>query len=304
MKKACMVLILVAFLVFPVFASEKMKLTFNVGGMITAISQGYDINFTEQLSEAVNLSWDEALADIGNSFGFDMGIGIYLLPHFELYASYSSCGGIALGDYSFSYPYVEGYVQRDYVHRTLTPGIMTDVEHEYKTSVINFGFAFHLSPEGKIDPYIGFGASRVSAKLDLFESATLKELWIIDTVQTGPADMEVEIDGKIDIMKVELEQVSASTWGFHIKAGINVKLAKNIAIFAEGRYLNVSAIFNRLDLMFNTNIRNEMSWYYEEEGIDEWWAYDNVEQWKVENIPDLEIKIGGVQAIVGIKIVF
>jgi len=299
MKKICMFLFIGVFLTLmvslPGVSEEeqkaKVKFTINVGGLFASISQGYDFS-----SSYYDAKWTESIPNIGGKFGFDIGVGVYPISQLEIYASYSSYSGTALGDYSLDFPSWWDYDE------TVSDSI-ADVKNEFKASIFSLGFAFHPVMEGKIKPYFGVGFSNVSVKVDLLDSGSIDNSWDVEYYwDYNPPYFWENIDGGIDITRVGVRKESEAVWGFHAKAGINIEIGRNICIFGEARYLSAAVKFDHQDITFTVKTTVD---YYEDyygsiyEFTDTW---TDTEEFEVDD--ELDIKVGGVQGIIGIKFTF
>lgn len=296
-----MFLVLGAFLVLtasvPGTAEEeqtaKVKFNISVGGLMAIVSQGYDFSFDFD-ARGETASWTESVSNLGATLGVDVGVGLFPIPQLELYASYSSYGGNALGDYTFTLPHIY------YLDQPNT-GSMADVENEFKATSINFGLAFHPVIAGKIKPYFGAGVSSVNVKMDLLDTISITD----DIDWTYYEDWFTyweEVDESISITEIGYTQESQTVWGFHAKAGVNIEVAKNIGIFVEGRYLNATVKFDRPKV----TIKADIDFYYYEDYYG--WIYTYSESWTDEEEFDIddkmEIKVGGLRGIVGLKFSF
>lgn len=306
MKKVCMFLFIGVFLTMmvslPGVAQEeqkaKVKFSLNLGGLFASTSQGYDFssNF-EARSEVAN--WTEAVANLGGKFGFDVGASVFPIPVLEIYSSYSTYGGNALGDYTFSLPHPLYWDE-------ITISSIAEFENEFKATVVNIGVAFHPALSGKIKPYFAVGASSVTVKMDLLSSIsfvnTYEEYWYWD----GWYPYEWELtsrDDVITITRVGYTNESATVWGFHAKAGVNIALAKNISIFLEGRFLSATVIFDHPGVM----IEGDVDYYERGDSWDGYWYTLTgtwTEEWELAIADEMEIKVGGIQGIVGVKFSF
>jgi len=156
---------------------------------------------------------------------------------------------------------------------------------------------------GRIKPYFGVGLSNVNVKMDLLDSVSFNDL--IDVAYYFdyyyPYEL-LEIDEAIEITKVGFTQESESVWGFHAKVGVNFELAKNISIFGEARYLSANIEFERPDITFKCDAT--IDYYFWVYGYEEEWTemYTVEEEFDIDDT--VEIKVGGVQAILGIKFSF
>ena len=300
MKKVCMFLFIGVFLglmtALPCVADEgetsKVKFSINVGGMMSSISQGYDFLFDD--FEGGDGEWTEAVANIGMKFGFDIGASIFPISQLEIYASYSTYGGTALGDYGLSTPAMWEWPASAHT--------LTEVESDFKATALNIGVAFHPEVSGKIKPYFGAGLSSVTVKMDLLNKVSVDEYYEYIYYETW-SDWWWEYDYNFEITGVGFTEESETVWGFHAKAGVNFEVAKNISIFIEGRYLSATAKFERPDVDWEIDWTDHEAYYWD--GVL-WWedTWEGEYELELEIDDDLEIKVGGIQGIVGIKLSF
>lgn len=305
MKKVCMFLFIGVFLALmtalPIVAegeeTSKVKFSINVGGLFASISQGYDVPAIYFDARDEEASWTEAVANIGGKFGFDIGASIFPMPQLEVYASYSTYGGTALGDYTFTLPHMWWFEE-------LLTASMVEVENEFKATVINIGLAFHPDIIGRIKPYFGAGASSVTVKMDLLDSISFdsgwEEYYVFDEYWW---DWDYSEVNALALTGVGFTEESETVWGFHAKAGVNIELAKNISVFLEGRYLSATVKFERPEV----EIGGDCNYLYVEDAGYYWYydyAYSWTEEYEVDIDDELEIKVGGIQGIVGIKFSF
>ena len=277
-----------------------MKFSLNVGGLYVPISQGYDAAYEfDARFEVAN--WTEAVANIGEKFGIDIGASIFPMSQLEIYASYGSFGGTALGDYSFTLPH------QWWGEEPQTASI-AEVENEFKATVISIGLAFHPEIVGKIKPYFGAGLSSVTVKMDLLDKVSVVEYYEDIWYYTWDDyywewNLRTEPDYNFEITKIGFTEESETVWGFHAKAGVNFEVAKNISIFVEGRYLSATAKFERPDVDFKVDYTGYWADYLDGElwGDGTWEGSYEAE---LELDDELEVKVGGIQGIVGIKISF
>lgn len=306
MKKVCMLLFIGVFLTMmvslPGVAQEeqkaKVKFSLNIGGLFALISQGYDFssNFNARAEVA---NWTESVANLGGTFGFDVEASIFPMPLLEIYSSFSTYGGNALGAYTFSLPHPLYWDE-------ITISSIAEFKNEFKATVINIGVAFHPAISGKIKPYFGVGASSVTIKMDLLSSMTFnntyEEYWYWD----GWYPWEWELtsrDDVITITRVGYTKESATVLGFHAKAGVNIELAKNISVFVEGRFLSATVKFDHPKVM----IGGDVDYFERGDSWDGYWYELSgtwTEEWEIAIDDEMEIKVGGIQGIVGIKFSF
>jgi len=300
MKKICMILFIGIFLALmvslPGIAEEeqKVKFTIHLGGLVTTFSQGYEFSF-----DVEDATWTEFVPNIGEKFGLDVGVGIFPISQLELYASYSSYNGTALGVYNLRLPHVW--------YDEIVSNSIRDVENDFKISVFSFGLAFHPIVVGKFKPYFGVGLSSVNVKIDFPDSVSIDQDILAEFYfdqPDPPYDWE-EVNHTIDITKVGFTEESKSVWGFHAKAGANVEVIRNICIFAEARYLSATAKFDRPDITYTGKTTADFFYYYE--NADEWTDWETLTLTEEEEraIDDtVKIKVGGIQGIIGIKFSF
>lgn len=300
MKRTCLVLAIGVFLtlmmISPSSAAEKVKFSIKTGGSLASISQGYDFSLSfDARDETGRLS--ETVPNVGSKFGFDIGLSVFPIPQLEVYASYSSCGGAALSDYSLTIPHF-------WYYDTPLNSKETGVENEFKASILSFGLAFHPAVKGKIKPYFGAGMSSVSVKVDLLKSLSVDDLVDYYYYESYYYPyFEEEVTEAIDITGVGFKEESETVWGFHVKAGVNIEVGKNISVFAEGRYLSATAKFDRPDITLKSKTILDYYIYlygYVEEGTETSTAQEEVE---VGN-EGIEIKAGGLKGVVGIRFFF
>ena len=269
----------------------KVKFTIKVSGLLASISQGYDFSSTYY-----DAKWTEYIPNIGGKFGFDIGASVYPISQLEIYASYSSYSGTALGDYTLKVPHMWYYDET-------VSNSMGDVESGFKASAFSLGVAFHPIVAGKIKPYFGVGMSNVNVKVDLVDSISFDNLVRAEFYYDyDPPYYWEEVNHTIDITSVGFTEESESIWGFHAKVGIDVEVRKKISLFVEGSYLNATAKFARPDGTFK--VKNVTDYYQYSYG----WEWEDHNEWTDEEKVDVDdvvkIKVGGIQGIIGIKFSF
>jgi len=299
MKKACMVLVLAALLVLPVLASEeqtgKRKFTVSVGGLLASVSQGQDFNYSFD-SWGETARWTESVGNVGSAFGLDIGVGVYPIPQFEIYVSYNSYGGDGMGGYTLNIPH--WYYDDESVSHTIA-----NVENEFKASVFSFGLAFHPTVKGKIKPYFGAGLSSVSMEVDLLDSVSLNDIRDIDVWYDYVSPYYwFELGETIEITKVGFTQESETMLGFHLKAGVDIEVGRDISIFAEAHYLSATIEFDRPDITFKAKITEDYYEYWYGSEYEYIYTWTDEEEFDIDDT--VEIKLGGVQVVVGIRITF
>lgn len=304
MKKICMFLFIGVFLALMVFPSSvdaqelstrKVKFTLNMGGLLASISQGYD--FSHTFDEWGEAKWTESVSNVGSAFGFDIGASIYPSSQLEIYASYNSYGGTAMGGYTLSILDWWYYSDESVSHT------IANVENGFKASVFSFGLAFHPAVKGKIKPYFGAGLSSVNVKVDLVDIGSVdylvqySEWWDYYSPYYW-----YEISEEMEITKVGFTEESETVWGFHAKVGVDFEVGRNICIFGEARYLSATAEFDRPDITVKLRIIEE--WYQNWYGIEyeDTYTYTAEEEFDIDD--EVEIKVGGIQAIIGIRFIF
>jgi len=298
MKKICMILFIGVFLALmlslPGIAEEeqkqKVKFTIHVGGLVTTFSQGYEFSF-----DIENATWTEFVPNMGEKFGLDVGVGIFPISQLELYASYSSYNGTALGVYNLRLPHIWD--------DEIVSNTMRDVENDFRASVFSFGLAFHPIIAGKFKPYFGVGLSNVNVKIDFPDSVSINEDVLAEFYwDYYPPYYWEEVNHTIDIIKVGFTEESKSVWGIHAKAGANVEVIRDICIFAEARYLSATAKFDRPDATYK--VKSTLDYYEYVYGYEWEDTYTLTGEETVDIDDTVKIKVGGIQGIIGIKLSF
>lgn len=292
-KKIILTIALVILVAFPSLAAEKVKFSINLGGFLTSVSQGYDFSHSYETRDET-ASWTESVPNVGSTFGFDVGVGVYPVSELEVYASYSGYSGTSVGSYSLTVPHFYYYDQP-------VSSSIGDIENGFRSSAINFGLAFHPSLSGRVKPYFGAGVSSVNVKVDLVNGASLDDLIYVEEYE-DLWDYWYIVDESIDIKSVGFKEESKTVLGFHAKAGVNIEIAKNVYIFSEARYLSATAKFDHPKVTARGNTTLEYYLYYY--GSE---YYDSASKASEEELivdKEIEIKAGGVQGILGLKIFF
>ena len=150
MKRTCLVLAIGVFLtlmmISPSNAAEKVKFSIKTGGSLASISQGYDFSLSfDARDETGRLS--ETVPNVGSKFGFDIGLGIFPIPQLEVYASYSSCGGAALSDYSLTIPHFWYYDTSLNSKATVGKDAGNPIHTKLRMCTKKMGTPFFLSPD-------------------------------------------------------------------------------------------------------------------------------------------------------------
>jgi|GEM_PF-3507853 len=272
---------------------QKVKFTINLGGLLTTVSQGYECSFDV---EDVDATWTELVPNAGDEVGFDVGIGIFPISQLEVYASYSGYKGTTSHLSRLRLPHV--------VYDEIVSDSLLDVENDFSTSAFNFGFAFHPIKVGIIKPYFGVGLSNVKMKIEVADSASVDENVLAEYYQNQPNPPYEwqEFYHTIDITEIGFTEKSETVWGIHAKLGTNVEVARHICIFAEARYLSATAKFNRPDI--TVKVKSTVDLYLNDAG-SEYESTVMITDEKKVNVDDtVEIKAGGIQGIIGIKLSF
>lgn len=303
MKKVCMFLFIGVFLALMVSLpgvaeeNQKVKFSLNVGGMMSSISQGYDFLLDDFGGN--DAEWTEAVANIGGKFGFDIGVSIfYPASQLEIYVSGNTYGGTALGDYRLSVPAIWEYPASAHT--------LTEVESDFKATVLNIGVAFYPTVNGKIKPYLGVGLSNVTGKMDLLNKISVEEYLediYYETWDGWNYNWWYERDYNVAVTGVGFTEDSETVWGFHAKAGVNFEVAKNISIFIEGRYLSAKVEFERPDVDFKVDYVDYSAYYYNGELMYDY-TWEGEYEYELEMDEEMEIKVGGIQGIVGLRFSF
>lgn len=273
---------------------QKVKFTINLGGSLTPISQGYDSSFGIVDADA---TWTEHVSNIGDRVGFDVGIGIFPISQLEVYASYSGHNGTALHVSNLRLPHV-------WYDDKIVSGTIRDHENDFSASAFNFGFAFHPTIGGIFKPYFGVGLSSVKVKMDFPNSASVDENVLAEFYYghpDPPYDWE-EVYHTIHITEIGFTEKSETVWGIHAKVGTDVEIKGPICIFAEARYLSATAKFDRPDIAFK--VKSTFDYYEYVYGFEWEDTYTFTGEETVDVDDTVEIKAGGIQGIIGIKLSF
>lgn len=224
------------------------------------------VNFIEGYDWEYSFSYLDEQASYTDSAEKSMGIGFDLGFGIFVMPNIEITGGL---NYLFPKSRTTTYVidlPSEYFYNDNAQGD-TEADTKYSAIILNFGLNFHPVTEGSIRPYLGAGISYIMAKMELMD-----DLWYID-----------HYDGLdhtyIEITEVELTEESLSKLGFNIRAGANLEIADNIFIFGEARYIIAKKtiphpLIAATEEMYNLDL-----------GADE-----------------LEINLGGVSIILGVKI--
>jgi len=299
MKKICMIFVIGVFLALMALPSSvdaqelsirKVKFTLNMSGLLASVSQRYDFSHTFEWGEA---EWTESVSNVGRAFGFDVGASIYPMPQLEIYASYSNYGGTAMGGYTLNIPDSDTPLRHT----------LANIENGFKASIFSFGLAFHPAVKGKIKPYFGAGLSSVNVKVDLVDGGSFDYLWQYSAWwDIVPPYYWYELNEEIELTKIGFTEESEIVWGFHAKAGVDFEVGRNISIFGEARFLSATATFDHPDITVKIRLIEEYyeNWYGVE--YEDTYTWTDEEKFAIDD--EVEIKIGGIQGIIGIRFSF
>lgn len=195
----------------------------------------------------------EDYMESSNSVGFIGGVGIFATPNVELTGSMAILSKAGWGEDRI-----------DVASPFLIPGASAEDYAEYlpniKKTIFSFGINIHPIKSGPIDIYFGGGGSYIKATVELMEDIRYLEL-------SDP----ILLTHSVEILQVMVQETEINAFGFHGRAGINLRASKNFYIFAEGRHIIAS-----------TDVPSPFDDTYTIEGLD----------------------LGGTLALGGIKIVF
>ncbi len=187
-----------------------------------------------------------------SSVGFTGGVGIFVTPNIELTGSLISFSKAGYG------------IIRIEVPSPFSPNDSKEDDLEYfpnvKKIIFNFGINIHPIKSGPIDIYFGGGGSYIKATVDLMENF----------IYTETQDF-VALTHSVEINEVLVQETDITAFGFHGRAGVNLRASNNFYLFVEGRHIIAS-----------TDVPHAFDDTYTIEGLD----------------------LGGTLALGGIRIVF
>jgi hypothetical protein len=167
----------------------------------------------------------EDYLESSNSVGFTGGVGIFMTPNIELTGSMASISKAGWGEIRIEVP---------------SPFFFNDSKEDYsddgqylpniKKTIFSFGINIHPIKSGPIDIYFGGGGSYIKATVELMEN-----VYYTETQDLVLLTHSVEID------QVLVEETEITTFGFHGRAGVNLRASNNLYIFGEGRHIIASA---------------------------------------------------------------
>jgi hypothetical protein len=195
-------------------AERSMWLSLRLGGLYGSIA-GYKYDFSMTF-------YDEPLT-IGDSVakssgpGLNLELGLLFLKYLELTAGFNTVSKTRQGTYSFGLPNILIY------HDIASDEASAD--STYKVTAFDFGLNFHPVQRGSLRPYLGLGASFVTAKLDLLKDMVYRETFYSDYTHT------------IEITQVQLVNKSVKKTGFYFRGGLHLKMFWKMFVFIEGKYL-------------------------------------------------------------------
>jgi opacity protein-like surface antigen len=138
------------------------------------------------------------------------------------------------------------------------------VDSKISEMMFNLGVNYYPLITGRLQPFLGAGISYISAKMELLDDIFFIEKFFLDKTH------------EIEITEVKLSGKTVDTLGFYGKAGVDVEVSEALSIFGEGRYL-----------VAKKEVAHPLATKLS----------DGQEQL-------LEINLGGVSAILGVKIRF
>ncbi len=192
------------------------------GGIFVLIPDLYSYEYsfasraeTATISEIVNSA---------NAFSFEVGLGFFLIPNIEFEGTVSFLSKELTGLYGLEIPSA-------YWFNLLASDEMEALPTLKKTTLC-FGLLIHPVTSGLIRPYFGGGGSYVIGNLEMVE-----DIIFLETDSSIVQDHSITIDEVQFVETNDIEEISLSKFGFYGKAGINFIMAKNIGIYAEGKYI-------------------------------------------------------------------
>ena len=285
--KISLMIVLMACLVGAGFAEDStagnVKFNLKLGGAYLTPKVEYNYGCSGRYAgEAMSLSSSLTSA---NLFGGSFGAGLSFMDNFEIYASYSFFKKTRAGDVSFTLP------SSCYWDEIASTEGALDLVH--KENIIDFGIAYHLLL-GNVTPYFGAGISLVSAKIEAPTVLNFTDRHEGDWYYYWWYGWYFDFDKHVvDIDSVDVEEKSLSTTGFHFKAGIDFSVTPNMGFFLEGKYIAAKA-----KLPVKIDARSSGKEYFGD------WDYSDDRKFLADGAEDFEVDLGGLSAVMGIKIFF
>jgi opacity protein-like surface antigen len=181
---------------------------------LAAFRPGYDYSYSTTVY-AETMTIGDTVAQ-STALGFSLELGVFLLKSLEVTAGVDVVSKATSGTVSLSVPNM--YLYNDIASDSAS------TPPSQKALAVACGFNYHLVPGGKLDPYLGAGASYIMATMDLLEDISYNDTFTSDSKHT------VEITG------TPFANTSVKTFGFFGRAGVGFDFTPNVAAFVEGRY--------------------------------------------------------------------
>jgi outer membrane protein W len=186
-----------------------------LGGLLHFNQMGYDAAYVWPIYNEDGEIRESAYNQ--NAFGFQLGLGFYILKNIEVEVGFHYVAKTLEGFYALSFPNQKKYYDIAYAEKTANPKI--------SEMMFNLGLNYHFLKEGRLRPYLGAGMSYVNAKMDVVEDIEFNETFFADNTHS------------IEITNVLFTGKTMNMLGFYGKAGIDFDVSGVISIFGEGQYL-------------------------------------------------------------------
>jgi opacity protein-like surface antigen len=187
----------------------------SLGGLLHFVQVGYDYTYPWNIYDEEGAIYDSAYNQ--NAFGFELGLGFFILKNIEIDVGFHYVSKALEGLYALDFPNKQKYFDIAYAEASANPKI--------NEMMFNLGANFHLLKEGRLRPYLGGGISYINGKIDLLDDIEFNETFYVDKTHT------IEITGVIFTSK------TVNALGFYGKAGIDFEVSSALSIFGEGQYL-------------------------------------------------------------------
>ncbi len=210
------VFLLTAFLVSSLLAGTgtgRPRFSFSFGGLVAMSKLGYTyIYYEEYYGETATL--EDALAK-KNGSGFLVDAGFFLTRTLEVFGGVSSAKGSGhRGSIAVSVPNM--YYYGDFSNASALQ------ERNVSHFDVLFGLKWHPLPDSRVSPYAGFGGCFASSTAQIFSDAIINDDY-------GPFG-----DHYASISQIEFEDVKARTAGAFMAGGVDIRVGRSLAFFAEG----------------------------------------------------------------------
>ena len=201
--------------------TRRSRYNIALGGLFSFVNEIYSYEYSEAyLFE--DLFVHETF-ESPNSFGFSGGIGIFLTPKIELTASATALSSTPLWIWTLDVP--SPYYYKDYDSDTVDTYTIPKGP-TFKKNMYSLGLNVYLSKGPSWSFYIGGGGSFIQATLDM-----VKEYQAIH-LHDDPTETHFVI-----IDSITFKDTKVSAFGTHFRAGADLKVGRNISLYAEGLYV-------------------------------------------------------------------